>query len=37
MPLLWRALTRFLPLARKRIEARLASEAQQLCQALRHV
>jgi histidine triad (HIT) family protein len=37
MPLLWRALTRFLPLARKRIEARLVSEAQQLCQVLRHV
>lgn len=35
--LLWRALTRFLPLARKRIEARLASEAQQLREALRHV
>ncbi|PTS84318.1 HIT family protein [Pseudomonas sp. HMWF032] len=35
--LLWRALTRFLPLARKRIEARLAIEAQQLREALRHV
>lgn len=35
--LLWRALTRFLPLARKRIEARLAIEAQQLRKALRNV
>jgi histidine triad (HIT) family protein len=37
MQLLWRALTRFLPLARKRIEARLAIEAQQLREALRNV
>ena len=37
LQLLWRALTRFLPLARKRIEARLAIEAQQLREALRHV
>ena len=37
MHLLWRALTRFLPLARKRIEARLAIEAQQLREALRNV
>lgn len=35
--LLWRALTRFLPLARKRIEARLALEAQQLREALANV
>ncbi|MCR4510293.1 HIT family protein [Pseudomonas sp. 32.2.56] len=37
MQLLWRALTRFLPLARKRIEARLALEAQQLREALANV
>lgn len=37
MQLLWRALTRFLPLARKRIEVRLAVEAQQLREALRDV
>ncbi len=37
MQLLWRALTRFLPLARKRIEARLAIEAQQLREALANV
>jgi histidine triad (HIT) family protein len=35
--LLWRVLTRFIPLGRKRIEARLASEAQQLREALQHV
>ncbi|MVW76130.1 HIT family protein [Pseudomonas xionganensis] len=35
--LLWRALTRFIPLGRKRIEARLAREAQQLREALQHV
>ena len=35
--LLWRALTRFIPLGRKRIEARLACEAQQLREALQHV
>lgn len=37
MQLLWRALTRFLPLARKRIEARLALEAKQLREALANV
>lgn len=35
--LLWRALTRFLPLGRKRIEARLQQEAQQLREALSNV
>ena len=35
--LLWRALTRFIPLGRKRIEVRLAREAQQLREALQHV
>lgn len=35
--LLWRVLTRFIPLGRKRIEARLANEAQQLREALQHV
>jgi histidine triad (HIT) family protein len=35
--LLWRALTRFLPLARKRIDARLQQEAQQLREALSNV
>jgi len=35
--LLWRALIRFIPLGRKRIEARLAREAQQLREALLHV
>ena len=35
--LLWRALIRFIPLGRKRIEARLAVEAQQLLEALQHV
>ena len=37
LALLWRALIRFIPLGRKRIEARLAREAQQLREALRHV
>jgi histidine triad (HIT) family protein len=37
MQLLLRALTRFLPLARKRIETRLTIEAQQLREALRNV
>jgi histidine triad (HIT) family protein len=37
VPLLWRALTRFLPLARKRLEARFQLEAEQLREALRHV
>jgi histidine triad (HIT) family protein len=35
--MLWRALTRFLPLGRKRIEARLKQEAQQLREALSNV
>ncbi len=35
--LLWRALVRFIPLGRKRIETRLAREAQQLREALQHV
>lgn len=35
--LVWRALTRFLPLGRGRIEARLQREATQLREALRHV
>ncbi|MDP3816379.1 HIT family protein [Pseudomonas sp.] len=35
--LVWRTLTRFLPLGRGRIEARLQAEAEQLRQALLHV
>lgn len=35
--LIWRALTRFLPIGRNAIEARLKSEAQQLREALNHV